>query len=208
MQTDLFATDTVALGQHSQLLRAALLPHVSDIMQDISNILTQAPLRHFSVPSGKQMSVASSNCGSVGWVSDHRGYRYQTHDPLTDKPWPAIPARWQQLASHFAAQACYANYTPDCCLINCYQHTAKMGLHADKDERDFSQPIVSFSLGASAEFLWGGLQRSQRTEKILLQHGDVLVWGGADRLRLHGINKIMINPSFPNRYNLTFRRAL
>lgn len=207
MQADLFNQRQVALSDHSTLLKGAVLAYESELRQQLRDVLHLSPLRHFTLPRGKQMSVASSNCGSVGWVSDVRGYRYQAIDPLSNTPWPSMPALWRQLANALAQQAGYHDFQPDCCLINRYTADAHMGLHVDSDEQDFTQPIVSFSLGADAVFLWGGLARSHKAEKIRLQHGDVIIWGGPDRLRFHGIQRILVSSDYPARINLTFRRA-
>lgn len=206
MQDDLFSDD-LQLTPHSVLFRAAVTTHASALVADVVTLLKKSPLRHFQIVGGKAMSVASSNCGRVGWVSDDKGYRYQTKDPITKKNWPAMPKHWQTLAADLALRAGYPNFTPDCCLINRYDDGAQMGLHADTDEQDFTQPIVSLSIGASAVFLWGGEARTDPTQKFMLKHGDVLVWGGDDRRRMHGINRVMITREFPYRLNLTFRQA-
>jgi alkylated DNA repair protein (DNA oxidative demethylase) len=161
------------------------------------------------------MSVAMTNCGALGWVSDKKGYRYTALDPITSLPWPPMPDSFMELASAAAALAGYANFVPDACLINQYQPAAKMSLHQDKDEQDFSQPIVSVSLGVPATFLFGGAKRSDKARKILLQHGDVIVWGGKTRLNYHGITSLQPTNIQTNghaafevcRINLTFRKA-
>ena len=149
------------------------------------------------------MSVAMTNCGALGWVTDRSGYRYDAIDPETGAPWPPMPAAWRRLAEECAATAGFPGFAPDACLVNRYEPGARMGLHQDKDEVDFSQPIVSVSLGASAIFLWGGSTRAERPEKVELHHGDVVVWGGDARLRFHGVAPVKDGL----RYNLTFRRA-
>jgi alkylated DNA repair protein (DNA oxidative demethylase) len=156
------------------------------------------------------MSVAMSNCGAVGWVTDSKGYRYAEHDPLTGAPWPAMSASWLTLAAAAAEAGGFPGFTPDACLINRYVLGAKMTLHQDRDETDFSAPIVSVSLGLPATFLWGGTQRTNRAARLVLQSGDVLVWGGDTRLNFHGI--LPLKPgSHPRlgaaRINLTFRQA-
>ena len=156
------------------------------------------------------MSVAMTNCGKLGWVSDKKGYRYDALDPSTGAPWQAMPMSFLQLAKNAAAEAGYANFVPDACLINQYEIGARMSLHQDKDEQDFSQPIVSVSLGCAATFLFGGLKRSDKPRKILLQHGDIVVWGGKSRLNYHGIMPLRTNNHEAlgaYRFNLTFRKA-
>ena len=170
---------------------------------EIDAITAVSPFRHCMTPGGRPMSVAMTNCGDVGWVSDRSGYRYDAIDPETGKAWPPIPAAWRMLALACAADAGFAGFVPDACLVNRYEVDARMGLHQDKDEADFRYPIVSVSLGASAVFLWGGATRAERREKVELHHGDVVVWGGDARLRFHGVAPINAG----RRYNLTFRRA-
>lgn len=172
-------------------------------------ITARSPFRHWTTPGGKQMSALSTNCGSLGWVSDRSGYRYQATDPLNDKTWPSLPPLFSQLAHNAAAEAGYTAFQPDSCLLNKYAPGASMGLHQDRDERDFSQPIVSISLGLPAHFLWGGLTRNERPQRLLLEHGDVVVWGAADRLRFHGIApvKAVTRAQSGSRLNLTLRKA-
>jgi alkylated DNA repair protein (DNA oxidative demethylase) len=161
-------------------------------------------------PGGKTMSVAMSNCGDAGWVSDRRGYRYDALDPLTGRTWPAMPDLFVTLASDAAERGGFARFTPDVCLINRYEIGARMALHQDRDEGNFTAPIVSISLGLPAVFLWGGRQRSDRPRKYPLTHGDVVVWGGPSRLNFHGVMPVKagLHPTLgPFRYNLTFRRA-
>ncbi len=151
-----------------------------------------------------------SNCGSLGWVTDRKGYRYTEIDPLSGKAWPAMPPIFSQLANQAAATAGFADFVPDACLINRYIPGARMSLHQDKDEQDFSQPIVSVSLGIPATFQIGGFERADKTMKLPLQHGDVIVWGNEDRLRFHGIAALKEghHPLLgEQRINLTFRKA-
>lgn len=174
-------------------------------------VATAAPLRVMSTPGGKKMSVAMTNCGAAGWVSDERGYRYERRDPLTGRPWPAIPDPFLALAQAAAAKAGFSGFSPDACLINRYEPGAKMALHQDKDEADLTAPIVSVSLGLPAVFLWGGANRTDKPARLTLLSGDVVVWGGATRLNFHGISPLRPG-SHPllgaARLNLTFRRAL
>lgn len=169
----------------------------------ITEVAAASPFRHQVTPGGGVMSVAMTSCGDVGWVTDRRGYRYDPIDPETSKRWPPMPAAWRALAEECAAVAGFSGFAPDACLVNRYEAGARMGLHQDKDEADFAHPIVSVSLGASAVFLWGGATRSERPEKVELHHGDVVVWGGAARLRFHGVAPVKAGV----RHNLTFRRA-
>jgi alkylated DNA repair protein (DNA oxidative demethylase) len=156
------------------------------------------------------MSVAMSNCGSWGWTSDRHGYRYVQHDPLTGKHWPALPPDWLELADQAASTAGFAGFVPDACLINQYQPGAQMGLHQDRDETDFDQPIVSVSLGLPVVFLFGGQKRTDKPQRLQLAHGDVVVWGGPARLAFHGVMPLA-DDEHPQlgrkRINLTFRRA-
>lgn len=170
----------------------------------------QAAFRVMQVPGGKFMSVAITNAGDWGWVSDLQGYRYSAQDPQSGRPWPAIPAFLRQQASQAAALAGYPGFVPDACLINRYVAGARMGLHRDQDESDLAAPIVSVSLGLACSFLWDGLQRQAPTRRIALTHGDVLVWGGPSRLVFHGVSPL--KPGLHHllgeeRWNLTFRMA-
>ncbi|MBL8238886.1 MAG: DNA oxidative demethylase AlkB [Bryobacterales bacterium] len=180
------------------------------LVDDVARTAASAPFRHMVTPGGFRMSVAMTNCGPLGWVTDRKGYRYSAVDPESGQPWPAMPESFRELAYKAAREAGFAGFTPDACLINRYAPGAKMSLHQDKDERDFSQPLVSVSLGLPAVFLFGGLSRKDKVERVPLRHGDVVVWGGAARLFYHGIMPIKdgmhpLTGAF--RFNLTFRRA-
>jgi len=174
-------------------------------------VASVSPFRVMAVPSGAKMSAAITNCGAAGWVSDRRGYRYQALDPETGQNWPAMPGVFRDLAERAAARAGFADFTPDVCLMNRYVPGAKMGLHQDRDEADFAAPIVSVSLGLPAVFLWGGPKRTDKTTRLPLASGDVVVWGAKERLYFHGIAPVKPG-SHPilgaARLNLTFRRAL
>lgn len=216
MMNDLFDTKdptqgwSEALGEGTTFFRGMIVGEAPAILEHIDRISELAPLRHLVTPGGKKMSVAMSNCGALGWVSDHAGYRYQGHDPLTAKPWPAMPAQFLALAQRAAALAGYDNFQPNACLINRYGVGARMGLHQDRDERDLSAPIVSFSLGLPAKFIWGGLQRTGQTRRFMVEHGDVLVWGGPDRLRFHGVAPLPPGRhplTGEVRFNITFRQT-
>jgi DNA oxidative demethylase len=213
--TDLFAAapglpGTTGLGPGAALLRGFALERAKPLLAAIGNILDSAPLRHQVTPGGLRMSVAMSNCGAAGWVSDRSGYRYSTHDPVSGRAWPALPPVFLQLAGEAATQAGFERLVPDACLVNCYEPGARMSLHQDKDELDLSAPIVSVSLGLPAVFLFGGLRRSDRSQGVLLQHGDVVVFGGPARLRYHGVRPLQdgCHPDVGRRrFNLTFRKA-
>ncbi len=193
------------------LLKGFVVPQESQIMREIDTIIQFAPLRHMVTPGGFTMSVAMTNCGSAGWVSDRKGYRYSPEDPDTGKPWPPMPGLFAELAKRAAEQAGFPDFHPDVCLINRYEPGARMSLHQDKDEQDLQAPIVSFSLGLPAIFLFGGLIRKDRRRRLPLENGDAVVWGGASRLAYHGINPLKggDHPLTGRcRYNLTFRCAL
>ena len=215
---DLFDNITeqhVQFAEGAMLLRRLALTNEVPLLNDLKSIIAKSPLRHMVTPGGVTMSVAMTNCGKLGWVTDKKGYRYNALDPSTGEPWQAMPMSFMQLATQAAAVAGYANFVPDACLINQYQPAARMGLHQDKDEQDFSQPIVSVSFGVPARFLFGGLKRSDKPTKILLLHGDVVVWGGKSRLNYHGIMPLQATNIQTNgyeafgacRFNLTFRKA-
>ncbi|MGC8121060.1 DNA oxidative demethylase AlkB [Marinobacter sp. VGCF2001] len=192
------------------VLRRYALPWQQELMSDIDRVARQSPFRQMRTPGGHKMSVAMTCCGPLGWVTDKGGYRYQHQDPITRSAWPAMPERFSELASTAADTAGFPGFEPDACLVNRYQPGAKMGLHQDKDEQDFAWPIVSVSLGLPVMFQFGGLRRSDRPERILLEHGDVIVWGGPARLRYHGV--LSLKPgehpvTGSARYNLTFRKA-
>lgn len=204
------STWTEQLGPGSLILRGFALARAEALVAEIDQIIARAPWRQMQTPGGFRMSVAMSNCGALGWVSDRAGYRYLAQDPETGQPWPAMPPLFGQLARAAAAAAGYADFLPDACLINRYDPGARMSLHQDKDERDLTQPIVSVSLGLPAVFQFGGLQRVDRSNRVILTHGDVVVWGGPDRLRYHGVLALK-DGQHPLlgacRLNLTFRQA-
>lgn len=192
------------------LLKGFVLEYAPNLLLDLDNVTTQAPFRHMITPSGLKMSVAMTNCGQLGWVTDRQGYRYDAFDPQTRKRWPTMPDSFLALSSAAASAAGYSDFVPDACLINRYQVGARMGLHQDKDERDFTQPIVSVSLGVPATFQFGGLKRSDKASNIPLYHGDVVVFGGEARLHYHGVRplKTSMHPALGAvRINLTFRKA-
>ena len=199
-----------AMAEGAVLLRGFVRSIDADLIADLRKIVEQAPFRHMVTPGGHQMSVAMTNCGNVGWVTDRSGYRYDGCDPETAKSWPAMPPSFRSLAGQAAAQAGFDGFSPDACLINRYQPGARMSLHQDRDESDFGAPIVSVSLGLPATFLFGGLQRSDRPQRYRLEHGDIAVWGGSARLAFHGVAPLADGEHAlmgRQRINLTFRRA-
>jgi len=192
------------------LLQGLALEAETPLCRDLDELVRLAPFRHMVTRGGYRMSVAMTNCGALGWVSDRRGYRYDAMDPDTARPWPAMPGSFRDLAVRAAAAAGFAAFAPDACLVNRYEPGARMTLHQDRNERDFSQPIVSVSLGVPATFLFGGAERTAKPVRLRLAHGDVLVWGGAARLNFHGVAPLRqdMHPLFGNqRINLTFRKA-
>jgi alkylated DNA repair protein (DNA oxidative demethylase) len=199
-----------AMAEGAVLLRGIARPFESQLIAELRHIAGYAPFRHMMTPGGHEMSVAMTNCGTLGWVTDRTGYRYDGNDPQTRRPWPAMPAAFCQLAGQAAAQAGFFEFSPDACLINRYEPGARMSLHQDKDEEDFAAPIVSVSLGLPAIFLFGGLKRSDKPRRFRLQHGDVVVWGGPARLAFHGIAPLADGEHAllgRQRINLTFRKA-
>jgi DNA oxidative demethylase len=193
------------------LLRGFAEEQAKTLVTSLQGVLASAPFRHMVTPGGFRMSVAMTNCGRAGWVSDRSGYRYAPIDPETGRPWPAMPESFHKLAVGAAEAAGFANFAPDVCLVNRYEPGARLTLHQDKDEQDFSAPIVSVSLGLPAVFLFGGMRRSDRPRRIRLESGDVVVWGGPARLTYHGVAALADGEHpLTGRYriNLTFRKAL
>jgi DNA oxidative demethylase len=192
------------------LLRGFAQQQADGLLAAIEGIRRVAAFRHMVTPGGWTMSVAMTNCGSFGWVTDRSGYRYDELDPATGRAWPAMPVAWRALAESAAASGGFAGFEPDACLINQYRPGARLSLHQDRDERDLTAPVVSVSLGLTADFLWGGPKRSDRPRRIPLLHGDVMVWGGVERLAFHGVRPLA-DGAHPLtgaiRYNLTFRKA-
>lgn len=198
------------LAPGAVLLRGFALPSAPTLLAEVERIAAVAPFRNMVTPGGHRMSVAMTNCGAFGWVTDARGYRYAGTDPLSDASWPSLPPSFTQLANAAAGDAGFASFSPDACLVNRYEPGARMTLHQDRNERDDSQPIVSVSLGLSAVFLFGGLCRADPTLRVQLAHGDVVVWGGPARMRFHGVLPLRegAHPATgPCRINLTLRRA-
>ncbi|AGT11141.1 DNA oxidative demethylase AlkB [Paracoccus aminophilus] len=217
MSADLFSgedpiqTGRETLAPGAVILRGRAIATEAQLLEDIARISAAAPFRNMTTPGGYKMSVAMTNCGGAGWVTDAQGYRYARNDPLGGAPWPAMPASFLTLAKAAAAEAGFPGFAPDGCLINRYEPGAKLSLHQDKDEQDLGHPIVSVSLGLPAVFQFGGLTRAAPVHRYPLLHGDVVVWGGPMRLAYHGI--LALKPGeHPRvgqiRLNLTFRHAL
>ncbi|MGP0014124.1 DNA oxidative demethylase AlkB [Pseudomonas sp.] len=217
MTLDLFADADLqqperfeAIGAQSCVLRGFALPWVERLLPALAEVLVQAPFRQMVTPGGFTMSASLSSCGELGWTTDRNGYRYTRVDPQSGRPWPDMPEVFRQLAVEAAEAAGFAHFSPDACLINRYRPGAKMSLHQDRNERDFSAPVVSVSLGLPAIFLFGGHERSDKTQRIPLFHGDIVVWGGVDRLRFHGVLPIKDghHPQLgAERLNFTLRSA-
>jgi len=215
MQNDLFDSadmlpprEEIAAG--AVLLRAFARPVQHDLIAAVEDITAQAPFRNLTTPGGYQMSVAMTNCGGFGWVSDRTGYRYDPNDPDSGKPWPEMPAAFRELAGQAAAQAGFGGFRPEACLVNCYEPGARLSLHQDRDENNYDAPIVSVSLGLPATFLWGWLKRADKTVRYRLEHGDVVVWGGPSRLAFHGVAPLADGEHAllgRRRVNLTFRKV-
>ena len=212
MIADLFEAERrhIPLAPGAVLLGGFVRSVEESLVAEIGRIVEQAPFRHMVTPGGHRMSVAMTNCGTAGWVTDRTGYRYTTRDPETDRPWPAMPERFTDLATRAAAEAGFGGFMPDACLINRYAPGARLTLHQDHNEHDFSAPIVSVSLGLPAVFLFGGQQRNEPQRRVHLLHGDIVVWGGPARLRHHGVLPLRAghHPLIGGyRINLTFRKA-
>ena len=214
MQNELFEPAPRAaherLAPGASLLRAFAVRQAQALLDDLRELTARSPFRCMSTPGGLRMSVAMTNCGDAGWLTDRTGYRYAALDPVSDAPWPAMPSAFRELATAAAAAAGFSAFAPDACLISRYEPGARLSLHQDKDERDLESPIVSGSLGLPAVFLLGGHSRSDRPRRIALEHADVVVWGGPARLRYHGVLPLE-EGQHPllgrHRVNLSFRRA-
>jgi alkylated DNA repair protein (DNA oxidative demethylase) len=202
---------SLPLADGAMLLGGFAKPVDASLLAAIKRVVEAAPFRHLVTPGGYRMSVAMTNCGAAGWVSDHTGYRYDANDPESGKPWPAMPRVFADLAARAAAAAGFDSFTADVCLINRYEPGARLSLHQDRDERDSRSPIVSVSLGLPAIFLFGGMKRSDRPRRVALHHGDVVVWGGPARMTFHGVMPLAEGEhplTGRRRLNLTFRHAL
>jgi alkylated DNA repair protein (DNA oxidative demethylase) len=200
-----------ALPAGAMLLRGFAQSRDQALLDAVEAVVRQAPFRFMVTPGGFTMSVAMTNCGSAGWITDRTGYRYGPNDPTTGQPWPAMPPIFTELASDAAQRAGFGPFHPDACLINRYAPGSRLSLHQDRNERDYSAPIVSVSLGLPAVFLFGGDRRAERAMRVALSHGDIVVWGGPARLRFHGVMPLRDGEHpLVGRYriNLTFRLAL
>ena len=199
-----------ALAESATILRRFVEPDVPALLAAIARITAASPFRHMITPGGYTMSVAMTNCGRLGWVTDRKGYRYDALDPATGRPWPPLPAIFRDVAARAAAAGGFAAFEPDACLVNRYEPGTRLSLHQDRNERDFAAPIVSVSLGLPAVFLFGGARRQDRTRRVRLESGDVVVWGGPTRLHFHGVAPLP-DGEHPltgrHRINLTFRKA-
>jgi DNA oxidative demethylase len=205
---ELPAREVIAEG--AAILRGFARPLEPELIPALRAIVAQAPFRRMFTPGGYQMSVAMTNCGTLGWVTDCSGYRYDDIDPESGKPWPAMPSVLVQLAREAAADCGFDDFAPDACLVNRYEPGARLSLHQDKDETDFAAPIVSVSLGLPAIFLFGGPKRSDKPARYRLTHGDVVVWGGPSRLFFHGVAPLADGEHAVlgrQRINLTFRKT-
>ena len=209
--TESYAQNAHAIAEGATLLHGFAVGAAPPLLQAIEDVVAAAPVRHMITPGGYRMSVAMTNCGAAGWVTDRSGYRYDARDPLTGKPWPAMPGIFSDLARRAAAAGGFGDFEPDACLINRYEPGARLTMHQDKNERDYTAPIVSVSLGLPAVFLFGGLRRKDRPQRMRLESGDVAVWGGPTRLAYHGVAPLVDGDDPLTgrcRYNLTFRTAL
>jgi len=198
------------LAAGAVVLRGFAAPPAAALLDAVHAVIAQAPLRHMVTPGGHRMSVMTTSCGALGWVSDDTGYRYDATDPASGRVWPTMPAALLRLSVDAAEEAGFAGFVPDACLINRYEAGARMSLHQDRNERDLRAPIVSVSLGLPAVFQFGGFRRADRAQRVPLAHGDVVVWGGEARMRFHGV--LPVKPGHhpllgPQRINLTFRKA-
>ncbi|MCT4706946.1 DNA oxidative demethylase AlkB [Enterobacteriaceae bacterium H11S18] len=208
---DLFADESPwqePLADGAVILRRFARAQAENLIEQIERVAQQSPFRQMVTPGGYTMSVAMTNCGERGWTTNQHGYLYSPDDPLTGRRWPAMPQVFRQLSDAASQAAGYRGFAPDACLINRYAEGAKLSLHQDKDEPNLQQPIVSVSLGLPAVFQFGGLKRNDPLQRVMLEHGDVVVWGGASRLFFHGI--LPLKPGHHAatgevRYNLTFR---
>lgn len=216
MSTSLFCMEPIApvskdvLGAGTAFLSDYAFDAQNELFSALNRVAERSPFRNMVTPGGFRMSVAMTNCGRLGWVTDRSGYRYDQIDPETGQAWPEMPAPFFELAVSAAAEAGFPNFAPDACLVNRYEPGSRLSLHQDKNEHDFTQPIVSVSLGLPATFLFGGLAKTDKTQRVSVVHGDVLVWGGPARLRYHGIAPLRdgVHALVGSvRYNLTFRNA-
>ncbi len=207
---DLPGEPVIRLGPGAVVMRGFALAEATALLAAVESVAQAAPFRRMVTPGGFTMSVAMTNCGDLGWITDRRGYRYDPIDPTTSRHWPEMPVGFSDLAKRAAAEAGFAGFMPDACLVNRYEPGARLSLHQDRNERDMAAPIVSISLGLPATFLFGGEQRGGRPRRIRLENGDVAVWGGPTRLAFHGVDTLADGTHALTgrcRINLTFRRV-
>ena len=212
MIEDLFEREggVVPLAPGAMVLRGFAQPFGERLVAALGRVVERAPFRHMVTPGGHRMSVAMTNCGAAGWVTDRAGYRYDHRDPESGRRWPPMPDEFATLAVQAAARAGFDGFAPDACLVNRYEPGTRLSLHQDRNERDFEAPIVSVSLGLPAIFLFGGLERRDPARRVPVVHGDVAVWGGPARLAYHGVMPLDAgqHPVLGAcRINLTFRKA-
>ncbi len=177
---------------------------------DIKRLIKVAPLRFMRTAGGKRLNISMTNCGDVGWTSSEQGYRYLSRDPASGKPWPKLPPSFAQLGTQIAALTGFEHFQPNACLVNHYQAGQKLNAHQDKNEPDLSQPVVSVSLGMSATFLIYGDERGNKAQKIILNDGDVMIWGRSARLMYHGVETKNTQPHPElgfHRFNVTLRQV-
>lgn len=201
----------VDLGPAAAVLTGFALDRAALLFAAMQAVAAVSPFRQMTTPGGWRMSVATTSCGEAGWLSDRRGYRYDRTDPETGRPWPALPILFRAIAADAASAIGFDGFVPDTCLINRYEPGARLSLHQDRNEADYGQPVVTVSLGLPAVFLWGGQRREDKVRRLSLLHGDIMVWGGPDRLAFHGVRNLA-DGEHPMagraRYSLTFRKAL
>lgn len=199
-----------AIGDDSAILRGRAITVEDGLLRAVRLIEQQAPPRQMTTPGGGRMTALMSSCGVAGWTSDESGYAYRRRDPQSGSAWPALPGVLLDFAGECASEAGFHGFRPNSCLINRYAVGAGMGLHQDRNEGDFGHPIVSVSLGLPATFLFGGAHRTDPVAKARLVHGDVVVFGGRERLFFHGVRPVADGYHEllgPFRINLTFRKV-
>lgn len=208
---DLFSNNRPPIEEiYPDLFVLANFVDTNPLMVQVERITKVSPFRKMMTPNGHYTGVALTNCGDFGWTSDRNEYRYSSSDPLNNQPWLAIPESFKALAKNAAHVAGFKDFEPDACLINQYLIGTKLGSHQDKNEKDFSQPIVSVSIGLSAVFQIFGNQRAGQAINYRLYDGDVVVWGNSARLCYHGVRTLSaaeLDPTCQQRINITFRKS-
>lgn len=212
--SDLFGPQTGSEWPDGFILKENLadLGTQTQIYADLQRVVAQAPLKKVMTKTGGYTSAAITNCGDAGWWSDRKGYRYERANPTTGAPWPTMPDSFRKIVGRAIEESPWPKFVPDACLINFYGPGAKMGLHQDKDEADFSYPIITVCLGDSADFLVGGPKRGDKPQVLVVRSGDVMMMGGNCRLFYHGVRRTYPGTSpisaLHGRFSLTFRKAL